>query len=298
MNSFKQEFAGYLAAVEQALPEFMPEQPAGDGGQVINAARYSLLAGGKRIRPVLLLAACSMLGCDQAAAMPFACALEMIHTYSLIHDDLPCMDNDDLRRGLPTCHKVYGEAMAVLAGDALLNRACEILLDAALSGGSGKLEAARIISEAAGSRGMIGGQALDLAAEGKKISADELRKLHQMKTGALIKAPVLAAASLAGAPAKVRSCLEEYANAIGLGFQIKDDILDVTADSSTMGKTTGKDQRDQKSTYVSLFGLDEAQGLLEGTIDAAHLALVDLGTIGYDPAFLNDLADYLLVRSN
>ena len=297
MSSFKQAYAGFLAAVEKALPEFMPEQPVEDGGQVVVAARYSLLAGGKRLRPVLLLAACSMLGSDQAVAMPFACALEMIHTYSLIHDDLPCMDDDDLRRGLPTCHKVYGEAMAVLAGDALLNRAFEILLDAALSGGSGRLEAARIISEAAGSRGMIGGQALDLAAEGQKITASELRKLHQMKTGALIKAPVLAAASLAGAPARAKNCLDGYASAIGLGFQIKDDILDVTADSSTMGKTTGKDQRDLKPTYVSIFGLAEAQRLLEGTIASAHAALSGLVSLGYDPAFLHDLADYLLVRS-
>lgn len=145
---------------------------------------------------------------------------------------------------------------------------------------------------------MIGGQALDLAAEGQKITASELRKLHQMKTGALIKAPVLAAASLAGAPDQARNCLDGYASAIGLGFQIKDDILDVTADSSTMGKTTGKDQRDLKPTYVSIFGLPEAQRLLEGTISSAHAALSDLVTLGYDPSFLHDLADYLLVRSN
>jgi geranylgeranyl diphosphate synthase, type II len=230
--------------------------------------------------------------------MPFACALEMIHTYSLIHDDLPSMDNDDFRRGRPTCHKAYGEAMALLAGDTLLNRAFEVMLDAVALTDPGTLEAARIIAAASGSSGMIGGQALDLDAESKIITAGELRLMHSMKTGALLKAPVMAAAALAGAEEGTRRILAEFADKIGLAFQIKDDILDATADLQTLGKTAGKDQRDQKMTYVSLFGLDEARRLLSATMEQALDALAVLGQAGYQTDFLAGLADFLLVRAS
>ncbi len=298
MVSFQQEYAEYLKIIEAALPASIPEQPLEKGGLVVEAARYSLLSGGKRIRPVLLLGVSGMLGCEMPFALPFACALEMIHTYSLIHDDLPCMDDDDLRRGRPTCHKVYGEAIAVLAGDTLLNRAYEILLAAISPDHPGTLLAARQIADAAGSQGMIGGQALDLAAEGKLVSAVELRRLHQMKTGALIKAPVLAAANLAMISNSTGSMLDDFAQSIGLAFQIQDDILDVVSNPQELGKTTGKDQRDQKSTYVSLFGIDEAKWQLENTIGSACQALDALKAAGFNTRFLCGLTDFLLTRSS
>lgn len=298
MVSYDEKYIELLSAFEIELPDYLPEQPLEQGGRVTEAARYSLLSGGKRIRPVLLLVVCEMLDVSRSAAMPFACALEMIHTYSLIHDDLPCMDNDDLRRGNPTCHKVYGEALAVLAGDALLNRAYEILLSAVKTGLNGSVDASMAIAAAAGNQGMIGGQTLDLAAEGKMIPLAELQILHQMKTGALLKAPVMAAASLAGAESRISDQLEKYASAIGLAFQIQDDILDATSDSQTMGKTVGKDQRDQKATYVSLLGIENARQQLDNTISTAHDALKFLRSIGLDTFFLEGLADFLQVRIN
>lgn len=298
MASYNEKYNELLSAFEIELPKFLPEQPLEQGGLVTEAARYSLLGGGKRIRPVLLLAVCEMLGVSRSTAMPFACALEMIHTYSLIHDDLPCMDNDDFRRGNPTCHKVYGEALAVLAGDALLNRAYEVMLNAVKNGQKGSVDAALSIAAAAGNQGMIGGQALDLAAEGKMIPLNELQVLHQMKTGALLKAPVMAAVSLAGTENQIADALEKYASAIGLAFQIQDDILDATSDSQTMGKTVGKDERDQKATYVSLLGLDTARRQLADTINTAHAALQNLRSIGLDTFFLEGLADFLQVRIN
>lgn len=298
MAAFADRYAKYQTAVETALPRFFPEPPVGRGGIAVKAALYSLLGGGKRIRPVLLLAVSDMLGARQDEAMPFACALEMIHTYSLIHDDLPCMDDDDLRRGRPTCHKAFGEAMAVLAGDALLNRAFEVMLEAANPNRPGTIEAARVIARAAGSQGMIGGQALDLEAEGRMISLGELRTLHRMKTGALLKAPVLAAAALAGTSAAIAGQLAGYAEAIGLAFQIQDDILDATSDSKTLGKSTGKDERDSKPTYASIFGLEAARGYLDEAIRDARAALENLLITGIDTGFLQDLTDFLLVRSN
>lgn len=298
MASYNEKYQELLLAFETELPNYLPVQPFEKGGLVTEAARYSLLGGGKRIRPVLLLAVCEMLGVSRSAAMPFACALEMIHTYSLIHDDLPCMDDDDLRRGIPTCHKVYGEALAVLAGDTLLNRAYEIMLSTVKSGQNGAVDAALYIAAAAGNQGMIGGQSIDLDAEGKMIPLNELQILHQMKTGALLKAPVMAAGRLAGVDNIVAEALEKYAAAIGLAFQIQDDILDATSDSQTMGKTVGKDQRDQKATYVNLLGLETARRQLAETIKTAHAALHNLHSFGLNTFFLEGLADFLQVRIN
>lgn len=309
--NFRQQYQAYLALIEQALPEAYPERDEAAGGRVVAAARYSLLAGGKRIRPVLLLAVADLLGVSRLRALPYALAIEMIHTYSLIHDDLPSMDNDDLRRGRPTCHKVYGEALAILAGDALLNRAFELLLAAAAAElkrpdlaetSAGRLAAAlaasQEIARAAGSAGMIAGQTMDLAAEGQVITAPLLRRLHSLKTGQLILAPAVAAALLADCPPDQAAGIRRYAEHIGLAFQIQDDILDVTANAADLGKSAGKDQRDAKSTYVSLFGLDEARRLLDDASAQASAALDQLAETGLAVDFLTGLTDYLLHRTH
>jgi geranylgeranyl diphosphate synthase, type II len=300
MIAFDDQFECYVSEIEAALPAYLPVQPVDEGGLPLEAGRYSLLGGGKRIRPVLLLAVCDLLGSEHQFALPFACALEMIHTYSLIHDDLPAMDNDDQRRGRPTCHVVYGEAIAILAGDVLLNRAYEVMLDAVAASGCTEraVQAARLIAAAAGGRGMIGGQALDLAAEGKVTGADHLKRIHNLKTGALLKAPIMAAASLAAASRDKADLLAAYADAIGLAFQIQDDILDVTADSATLGKSAGKDQRDTKSTYISLFGLDEARQQLAENVGLARAQLVRLAHLGLSVGFFTGLTDFLLTRTN
>lgn len=241
--------------------------------------RYSVLAGGKRLRPVLSLAVCDLLGGDRAIVMPFACAIELIHTYSLIHDDLPCMDNDDFRRGKPTNHKVYGEAMAVLAGDALLNTACEIMLKEAAVGGANaakRIKAALIIMSAAGNSGMIAGQVVDLESECTRIPYERLRYMHERKTGALIKAAVLSAAELCDACDSAREALSVYSDHIGLAFQIKDDLLDTEGDSVVVGKTTGSDIKNKKSTFVTLLGVKKAKELLKEAVEEAVKALNSL----------------------
>lgn len=235
-------------------------------GIVYEAMRYSLLAGGKRIRPVLALAAGQVLGEQEARILPFACAIEMIHTYSLIHDDLPAMDDDDYRRGRYSCHKKFGEATAILAGDALLTMAFEIAAEGALALEDPKrgLRAIRHIALSAGTEGMIGGQIVDLDAETRAISESELRYLCERKTGALLRAPVLAAAAVAGAEeTRSAALLLEYADTIGLAFQIKDDILDVEGDISVLGKATGSDAKDGKTTFVTLYGIQRSKTLLE-----------------------------------
>jgi geranylgeranyl diphosphate synthase type II len=295
---FEATYQGYLQTIERGLDSFFPELPSQDGGAVTKAARYSLLAGGKRIRPVLLLSTLDSLGQDSIGALPFACALEMIHTYSLIHDDLPCMDDDDFRRGRPTCHRQFGEALAVLAGDALLNRAYEILLAALPASGPGGIRAAQILAEAAGAAGMIGGQTLDLEAEGKVIDAEALWHLHSLKTGQLIQAPVRAACVLAGARPDLSVPLERFAAKLGLAFQIQDDILDVTASAEKLGKSTGKDARDQKSTSCTILGLDAARNVLEEETARAIASLEEAGQAGCDIRFLTDLTTFLLKRDH
>lgn len=294
---FQEQYDVWLAQIEKALPAYLPEVKPQSGGRASQAARYSLLAGGKRIRPVLALATAAMLRIDLYRVMPYACAIEMIHTYSLIHDDLPCMDDDTMRRGQPTCHVVFGEAAAVLAGDLLLNRAYEIMLQAIDPVDISSLQAARIIAATAGGNGMIGGQMLDLLAEGRNIPLRELEKLHSLKTGALLKAPVLCAAVLADVRQEVYTCLENFAELTGLAFQIRDDILDATADSGVLGKSAGKDARDGKSTYVSIMGLAAAR---EKQIQIGAQIRDSLQWLresaGYDPDFLEQMTDYLLSR--
>ena len=260
---FKAYLAQRSAAVEKMLRcevAKMDKAPR----QIVEAMEYSLLAGGKRLRPVMLLEAAKVCGLtEEKEAVPFACALEMIHTSSLIHDDLPAMDNDDFRRGRPTNHKVYGEAMAILAGDALLNHANEIMAHyTALHCENRFAQAAYTITSATGITGMIGGQTIDVLSEQTSLTIDSeplLRKIHTMKTCALIRAAVVAGAQIAQASESLICQWEAYAQALGLAFQITDDILDVTGNPEVLGKPTGSDLHNQKATFVTLLGLEKAQ---------------------------------------
>ena len=267
--------------VEDHLADYLPKEEA-LSKSVREAMNYSLTAGGKRLRPVLLLAAFEMAGGTALAeAEPFACAIEYIHTYSLIHDDLPAMDDDDLRRGKPTNHKVYGEACAILAGDSLLNRAYEIMLEA-MKGfknipSSRMAAAASVIAQAAGNEGMIGGQIADIEGESAEPSMERLQFIHRHKTGALIKAAVLAGAELAGAKGGMKKDLETFGEQLGLAFQICDDILDVTGDEETLGKPVGSDEKNQKLTYPALVGLEESRRLYRETHAKAVEAIQHYG---------------------
>jgi geranylgeranyl diphosphate synthase type II len=289
------DFRGYLETartqVETALEASLgPERPE----SLREAMRYSLLAGGKRLRPILCLAACELAGGEAEQAMATAVALEMVHTMSLIHDDLPAMDNDDLRRGRPTNHKVYGEANAILAGDALLTRAFEMV--ALRSPGVPADRLLQVVGElslAAGAPGLVGGQVVDLESEGRSVDLETLEYIHLHKTGALLRACVLCGALIAGAPAELVSALRTYARGIGLAFQIIDDILDLTASSEVLGKTAGKDLAADKTTYPKLLGLEESRRRAEGLVAEAKQAL--------DPwcdraAPLLALADYITSR--
>lgn len=251
--NYNEQYAFYCRAVEDTLQNAVPKdvpQPLQD------AMRYSLLAGGKRLRPVLLLAAYSTLKEDFTKALPFAAALEMVHTYSLIHDDLPAMDNDDLRRGRPTCHKVYGEGMAVLAGDGLLSLAFEVMTE---SEHPKAFEAMRELAMRCGTRGMIAGQCKDLEAEETGGDEETLRYIHLHKTADLLTAPIVMGLTLAGANEEQLNAGREYGRNLGMAFQIIDDILDETSDTQTLGKTVGKDQEENKCTWTRIYGLDRAR---------------------------------------
>lgn len=261
------KFNDYKNIADEHLLDFMPSVDE-RSITVYNAMKYSLEAGGKRLRPVLVLAACDFCGGDIKDALPYAVAMEYIHTYSLIHDDLPCVDNDELRRGKPTNHVIFGEAMATLAGDGLLNSAFEIMLadmketeDTALL--KRKLQASNAIGNAAGCLGMIAGQVSDIEAEGKRVSVEMLDYINRNKTGAIIKAAVQAGAYIGGADPKLFDDLTEYAKALGLAFQIRDDILDVTGTVEELGKNVGHDEETNKSTYPAIFGLEESEKRLD-----------------------------------
>ena len=271
------------AAVESALETSLP--PEGEWPSTIHrACRYSLMAGGKRIRPVLVLAAGEAVGGAREELLPLACAVEMIHTYSLIHDDLPAMDDDDLRRGKPTSHKVFGEAIAILAGDALLTRAFHLLAEVPDGWDEARvrrrLAAAAVLGEACGTRGLIGGQVMDLESEGRATSAEALERLHRAKTGALLGACVRGGAILAGAAPGEIAALSRYASAIGLAFQVVDDVLDATEESASLGKTAGKDAAAHKATYVSVHGLDRARAMAAELRQQALDAIAPLGSRG------------------
>ncbi|HML95685.1 MAG TPA: polyprenyl synthetase family protein [Thermodesulfobacteriota bacterium] len=257
----KSYIARNRAEIDAALGSLIPA-PESPSTRLVEAVRYSLLAGGKRLRPILMIAACEAVGGDRRRAVPVACALEMIHTYSLIHDDLPSMDDDPLRRGIPTSHVVFGEATAILAGDALLTDAFRLIVTEGRAAGIDSAVICDIIedmSAAAGSRGMIEGQALDLALEGRlATSLSEIESMHSLKTGALMRTAVTTGARIGGASDDEISALASYAGALGLAFQIRDDLLDLDAASDT-GKAKGNDARRGKSTYPGLAGVDESR---------------------------------------
>jgi farnesyl diphosphate synthase len=245
-----------LAAVESALDTLVPEDtPAGLG----DAMRYAVLDGGKRLRPLLVLAACDAVRGDAAAAMRAAVAVELIHAYSLVHDDMPCMDDDDLRRGKPTVHVKYGEAQAMLAGDAMQALAFEVLTPDRGMPPPLQARLVALLARASGHEGMAGGQAIDLASVGRHLDEASLRDMHRRKTGALLQASVLMGAACGTTTPAVWQALSDYGAALGLAFQVVDDILDVTQASETLGKTAGKDSQNNKPTYVSVLGLDAAQ---------------------------------------
>ncbi len=262
---------------------------------IYDAMQYSLMAGGKRIRPVLTLETCRMCGGDVAAALPFACAVEMVHTYSLIHDDLPCMDDDDLRRGKPTNHKVYGEATAVLAGDALLTAAFEMMAEhrAGLSA-ERVLEAMDCLSHAAGAAGMIGGQVLDMEGEKRPLSLDELKLMQSLKTGALISAAAELGCILAGGSDEQRQAVRTYAQCIGRAFQVRDDMLDVISTDEVLGKPIGSDAENGKTTFVTALGLEGCAALVDELTQQAVQAL----SIFEEPDFHIWLAKLLAGRDH
>lgn len=290
----KQYIKEKVVVIDQALDELLP--PGSTYLSVIyEAMRYSVFAGGKRLRPILVMAAADAVGGRGEAFRHVACAMEMIHTYSLIHDDLPAMDDDDYRRGKLTNHKVYGEGMAVLAGDGLLTAAFETILAQPDVHPQVLLEVAREIALAAGARGMVGGQAVDLASEGTKIDADTLRFMHQAKTGALFRAAIRAGAILAGASAQQLQALTQYAEQFGLAFQITDDILDVVGTQEKLGKPIGSDEKNEKVTYVTLYSIEKAKQLAQESVQGA---LATLEGFGAEAEILRELVRYLVNRDN
>ena len=278
--------------VDRALDRFLPKATLSPA-TIHKAMRYSLFAGGKRLRPILCLAAADACSGKTRVALPHACAVECIHTYSLIHDDLPSMDNDDLRRGRPTCHKVFGDAIAILAGDALLTIAFEIATHAKPVSRYDLGDIFREITHAAGSRKLIAGQVADLEAEGRRLNRAEVRSIHENKTAALLTASVRLGAMSANASTKQLRAITSFGRALGLAFQVIDDILDVTQTSEKLGKSAGKDLAAQKATYPAVIGLEKARGEARRLTKQAHRALESLGN---DACVLRALADYLLER--
>jgi geranylgeranyl diphosphate synthase type II len=278
--------------VDRALDGFLPRATA-KPTTIHRAMRYSLFAGGKRMRPVLCLAAAEACGGDAVAALPAACAVECVHTYSLIHDDLPCMDDDDMRRGRPTSHKVFGEGVAVLAGDALLTQAFEILAQAAPAPRYSIAVMIRELADAAGSLKLIAGQVADLEGEGKKATRAQLRFIHERKTAAMIETSLRLGAMSADATAAKLGALTDFGRNLGLAFQVIDDILDVTQTSEKLGKSAGKDIAAEKTTYPSVIGLDASKREAKKLTDAAMAALKPFGKRGET---LRAIADFLLAR--
>ena len=284
--------AADAALVEEMLTSLMQEDDA-DFAAVLAAQRYSLLSRAKRIRPALVLEFCRLFGGSDSAALPLAAAVEMVHTYSLIHDDLPCMDDDDLRRGRPTCHKAFDEATALLAGDALLTRAFGVLAAAPVPDGAVRAAVAAL-SRAAGSFGMIGGQVMDLAGEGKQLPMEYLLKLHANKTGALITASAELGCIAAGLTPEDGRTLQacRYASDIGLAFQIVDDVLDAVSDAETLGKSVGSDARSEKTTFLSFYSIEDAIAYAERLTKQAISAVAEMP----GSEVLIALAEYLLQR--
>ncbi len=282
------------ARMEETLQRLLPA-PDVAPQRLHRAMRYAVLGGGKRVRPLLAFAAGELTKADAARVEVVAAAVEMIHAYSLVHDDLPCMDNDVLRRGKPTCHVEFGEATALLAGDALQPLAFQILADHAVADSTGaQIDMMKILAAATGSRGMAGGQAIDLASVGKTLSLPELEFMHIHKTGALIRAAVALGARCGNIPqASQLDRLEHYAKTIGLAFQVVDDVLDCDSSTATLGKTAGKDAAQEKPTYVSILGVAGARALADDLRKEAHAALAPFGL---EATRLRELADFIVLR--
>jgi farnesyl diphosphate synthase len=290
-------FADWMRQVqgqsEEALAAFLPPSKS-EPAKLHEAMRYTVLGGGKRVRPLLAYASGALFDADPGALARAAAAVEMIHAYSLVHDDMPCMDDDDLRRGKPTVHVAYDEATALLVGDALQAQAFQVLAEAGTVPPARLVTMLRLLAEAAGSNGMCGGQAIDLDSVGLALTLEQLERMHQLKTGAMLRVSVLLGA-LAGrdlAPRELEA-LAAYSKAIGLAFQVVDDILDATADSATLGKTAGKDAADNKPTYVSILGLEPSRELAEKLRGEAHQALAPFGE---QALRLRELADLIVQR--
>ena len=291
-------FKDYLGSSKQHIEQWLGEvlsSPNQEFKPLYESMSYSLMQGGKRIRPILSKAVLEMLHKDPADYKEFLCAMECIHTYSLVHDDLPAMDNDDYRRGNLTNHKVYGDGMAILAGDGLLTYAFQLCSENTTASAEQKIKAIQCLATAAGPEGMVGGQAFDLLSEGKHIPLEELKVLHSGKTGALFNAAIELGLILSNADQAKYTAYMTYANCLGLLFQITDDILDVTGTIEELGKTPGSDIRQDKSTYVSLLGLDEARNEAHIVAQKAHAALA---TIDDDTHILSAIIDYLLDRTH
>ncbi len=292
--TWSERYPEYCSMIEAALPQYLPPVTLPQG-KVCEAMAYSLLDGGKRIRGCLTLAMCELCGGEVQSALPLACAVEMVHAYSLIHDDLPCMDNDDLRRGKPSCHIKFGEGTALLAGDALLTHAFSAASDAYFNGTLPAEPALRGVtqrSRAAGVEGMIGGQVIDTAPEEVPMTPEQLEAMHSMKTGALIRSAAVLGCLAAGAPRDVVMQADLYAAKIGLAFQIVDDILDATEESEKLGKSTS-DADNNKTTYITLYGVEKAREMVRRLVLEADLAVK--GTV-LDDEMLYELADTLAKR--
>lgn len=280
----------YLPQIEQTLEDYLGQIKG--QASLKKAMQYSLKAGGKRIRPLLMLASlCALNGKIDQNSLQVAASLEMVHTYSLIHDDLPAMDNDDLRRGKPTNHKIFGEALAILAGDGLLTNAFDLILSTKLNPHL-QVKLAQNLSRAAGVQGMVSGQVADMAGQGKQLSLESLKKLHNEKTGALLAYACQAGALLAGVDDNLVAKLSKFGLEFGLAFQIYDDILDVTKTTVELGKTAGKDVAEAKNTYVALLGLAGAEQELQATLSQATDVLADITLMGYDVTLLTGFLEY------
>lgn len=287
----------YATLINEKLSDFMPSGTYREQ-VLLDGMNYSLSVGGKRVRPTLTLEFCRLCGGSIESALPFGCAVEMIHTYSLIHDDLPCMDNDDFRRGKPSNHKVFGEDVALLCGDALQSRAFEVMLSpssVAAVGVENAAKAAFILAEKSGALGMVGGQVIDLESEKKSVGIEVLRELDEKKTACLMEAACMMGCVAAGADETLVKAAEDYARAVGVAFQIVDDILDVTSTDEELGKPVGSDVENEKSTYVSLLGVEKCRKLVNELTEEAVAAL---SAFDGDVSYLTDFAFRLAKRTN
>ncbi len=290
----KKEIAEHTSQVEEIIKKYLPEE-TGYQKTVMEAMNYSFLAGGKRLRPMLMQETYRLFGGTSDIIEPFMAAIEMIHTYSLIHDDLPAMDNDDYRRGRKTTHVVYGEAMGILAGDALLNFAFETACKGLMQdvGNPAAARAVQILAQKAGIYGMLGGQVVDVESEGQPLEREKLDFIYDLKTGALIEASMLIGAVLAGASEEEQQVILQVAKDVGLAFQIQDDILDVTSDIETLGKPIGSDEKNHKTTYVTIRGLEQSQKDVE---EISERAIEGVASLSEKNIFLNELIRYLIHR--